>query len=63
MNVGGNQAVIYGGVTDPNQSGAGPYDDPDGGRSCVFSLFSYALKLTTSPASGMRCIKLNSCHN
>lgn len=37
LNVGGNQAVTYGGVTDPSQTGGPPYDDPDGGQSCVFS--------------------------
>ncbi|KAF7971613.1 hypothetical protein HWV62_20712 [Athelia sp. TMB] len=31
MNVGGNQAVTYGGVT--LKSGTGPYDDQDGGKS------------------------------
>lgn len=33
LNVGGNQAVTYGGVTDPSQTGGPPYDDPDGGQS------------------------------
>jgi hypothetical protein len=32
MNVGGNQAVTYGGVAN---GGGSPFDDPDGGQSCV----------------------------
>ncbi|KAG9013502.1 hypothetical protein FRB90_005995 [Tulasnella sp. 427] len=33
LNVGGNQAVIWGGATAPSQTGGGPYDDWDGGKS------------------------------
>jgi hypothetical protein len=33
LNVGGNQAVTYGGLTANDQNGALPYDDPDGGQS------------------------------
>jgi hypothetical protein len=33
LNVGGNQAVTYGGNPAASQNGGGPYDDPDGGRS------------------------------
>jgi hypothetical protein len=35
MNVGGNQAVTYGGATANSQTGGAPYDDLDGGQSCV----------------------------
>jgi len=33
LNVGGNQAVTYGGAQAPSQTGGGPFDDPDGGKS------------------------------
>ncbi|KAI0697279.1 DUF1929-domain-containing protein [Cytidiella melzeri] len=33
LNVGGNQAVTYGGLTAQSQNAAAPYDDPDGGKS------------------------------
>ncbi|KAI0066271.1 glyoxal oxidase [Artomyces pyxidatus] len=33
VNIGGNQAVTYGGVTANSQNGGMPYDDPDGGKS------------------------------
>ncbi|KAJ6521956.1 glyoxal oxidase [Mycena vulgaris] len=33
INIGGNQAVTYGGDAANDPSGAGPYDDPDGGKS------------------------------
>jgi hypothetical protein len=33
LNVGGNQAVTYGGLDADSQTGGGPYDDPDGGKS------------------------------
>jgi len=33
MNVGGNQAVTYGGANAPSQNGGLPYDDPDGRNS------------------------------
>ncbi|KAG6336618.1 hypothetical protein ID866_2457 [Astraeus odoratus] len=33
LNVGGNQAVTYGGVAAKNQNGGPPYDDPDGRQS------------------------------
>jgi len=33
MNVGGNQAVTYGGEAAESQTGGGPYDDPDGRNS------------------------------
>jgi hypothetical protein len=33
LNVGGNQAVTYGGVQAETQIGGGPYDDPDGRKS------------------------------
>lgn len=35
LNVGGNQAVTYGGLTASSQNGGAPYDDPDGGQSYV----------------------------
>ncbi|KAI6046123.1 glyoxal oxidase [Pisolithus marmoratus] len=35
LNVGGNQAVTYGGVAALSQTGGPPYDDPDGRQSCV----------------------------
>jgi hypothetical protein len=35
MNVGGNQAVTYGGVA-TGDNGGPPFDDSDGGQSCVF---------------------------
>ena len=33
LNVGGNQAVTYGGLTAASQTGGPPYDDGDGGKS------------------------------
>ncbi|KAF8893528.1 copper radical oxidase [Infundibulicybe gibba] len=33
VNIGGNQAVTYGGLAADSQTGGGPYDDPDGRRS------------------------------
>jgi len=33
MNVGGNKGVTYGGLDAPDQTGGGPYDNPDGGQS------------------------------
>nr|GAT58538.1 predicted protein [Mycena chlorophos] len=33
INVGGNQAVTFGGDATGNPAGGGPYDDPDGGKS------------------------------
>lgn len=33
LNVGGNQAVTYGGLTAASQTGGPPYDDGDGGNS------------------------------
>ena len=33
INVGGNQAVTYGGAEAPRQDGGPPYDDPDGRQS------------------------------
>lgn len=35
MNIGGNQAVTYAGDQAASQNGGGPYNDPDGRRSCV----------------------------
>ncbi|KAF8070115.1 glyoxal oxidase [Lyophyllum atratum] len=35
VNVGGNQAVTYGGDAAPSQNGGGPYDDPDGRKSLL----------------------------
>ncbi|PCH36106.1 copper radical oxidase [Wolfiporia cocos MD-104 SS10] len=35
VNVGGNQAVTYGGLTAASQTGGAPYDDPDGGHSLL----------------------------
>lgn len=32
LNVGGNQAVTWGGLTAQSQKGGAPYDDPDGGQ-------------------------------
>ena len=37
LNVGGNQAVTYGGLTAASQTGGPPYDDGDGGKSCVLT--------------------------
>ncbi|KAN0129788.1 glyoxal oxidase [Lactarius tabidus] len=36
VNVGGNQAVTYGGATALSQNGDPPYNDPDGGQSIRF---------------------------
>ena len=33
LNVGGNQAITYGGAKAKSQTGGGPYDDLDGGYS------------------------------
>ena len=33
LNVGGNQAVTWGGLTAESQLGGAPYDNLDGGRS------------------------------
>lgn len=44
INVGGNQAVTYGGLTASSQNGGPPYDDPDGGQSCVFGLSSNGIQ-------------------
>jgi hypothetical protein len=33
INVGGNAGVTYGGDMADDQSGGGPYDDPDGRKS------------------------------
>jgi hypothetical protein len=44
LNVGGNQAIMAGGLTSPDQVGGGPYEDPDGGMS-------YVLHGSFSPAS------------
>jgi hypothetical protein len=33
MNVGGNQAVTFGGLTAQSQNGGAPYDNLDGGRA------------------------------
>ncbi|KLO12283.1 glyoxal oxidase [Schizopora paradoxa] len=33
VNVGGNQAITYGGLQAASQTGGAPYDDPDGGQS------------------------------
>lgn len=41
MNVGGNQAVTYGGLTAQSQTGGAPYDDLDGGQSYVVSILLY----------------------
>ncbi len=35
LNVGGNQAVTYGGAAALLQTGGAPYDDPDGRQSYV----------------------------
>lgn len=35
INVGGNQGVTYGGIATASQNGGDPYNDPDGGQSCV----------------------------
>ncbi|KAH7920713.1 glyoxal oxidase [Leucogyrophana mollusca] len=35
INVGGNQAVTYGGNAAPSQTGGAPYNDPDGGKSLL----------------------------
>ncbi|KAI0916435.1 hypothetical protein AcV7_007160 [Taiwanofungus camphoratus] len=39
INVGGNQAVTYGGLAAASQTGGPPYDDPDGGQSCVLQTY------------------------
>ncbi|KAH9002019.1 glyoxal oxidase [Lactarius hatsudake] len=36
VNIGGNQAVTYGGATAMSQDGSQPYNDPDGGKSIRF---------------------------
>jgi hypothetical protein len=38
LNVGGNQAVQYGGNPAQSQTGGEPYDDPDGGKSWVLPM-------------------------
>lgn len=40
LNVGGNQAVSYGGNPAMSQTGGAPYDDPDGGKSYVEPVLS-----------------------
>ncbi|KAJ8463198.1 hypothetical protein ONZ45_g17667 [Pleurotus djamor] len=35
LNIGGNQAVTWGGEPAESQNGGGPYDDPDGRRSAI----------------------------
>ncbi|KAI0305706.1 glyoxal oxidase [Multifurca ochricompacta] len=35
VNIGGNQAVTYGGATALSQNGGSPYNDPDGGKSLL----------------------------
>lgn len=35
INVGGNQAITYGGLQAASQNGGAPYDDPDGRQSYV----------------------------
>lgn len=47
LNVGGNQAVTYGGLTAHSQNGGAPYDDPDGGKR-YDSLLSNILDVLTS---------------
>ena len=47
LNVGGNQAVTFGGLADASQSGGGPYDDPDGRQSFVVTIPSVLHVLTT----------------
>lgn len=42
VNVGGNQGVTFGGNVADSQSGGPPYDDPDGGQSCVTITLSRA---------------------
>lgn len=36
LNVGGNQAITWGGVTATSQTGGAPYDDYDGGKAIRF---------------------------
>ena len=35
VNIGGNAGSSWGGLLAGNQQGGPPYDDPDGGHSCV----------------------------
>ncbi|KAG5641948.1 hypothetical protein DXG03_003937 [Asterophora parasitica] len=54
VNVGGNQAVTYGGAAAASQNGGGPYDDPDGRRSSVrISLYACILFTRLNPAFGL----------
>lgn len=43
LNVGGNQAVTFGGQPAASQNGGGPYDDPDGRNSYVN--YSHSMQL------------------
>ncbi|KAJ7745446.1 glyoxal oxidase, partial [Mycena maculata] len=45
INIGGNQAVTYGGDAAASSSGAGPYDDPDGGKSSPLFLLTFFREL------------------
>jgi hypothetical protein len=47
LNVGGNQAVTFGGVAAASQLGGGPYDDPDGRQSFVVTIPFVLLVLIT----------------
>jgi len=56
LNVGGNQAVGYGGIATNGQDGGPPFNDPDGGKSYVIpqtgwhSILTYLL--TPRPVFG-----------
>ena len=47
LNIGGNQAVTFGGLAAASQNGGGPYDDPDGRQSFVIIILSVFYVLTT----------------
>lgn len=52
LNVGGNEGITYGGVKAASQAGGGPYDDPDGGKSCV-SMNSYLYQNSHYPCRNL----------
>ena len=56
LNVGGNQAVTFGGLGAASQTGGGPYDDPDGRQSFVVTIPSVSHVLTN------RHIRIRSVH-
>ena len=50
LNVGGNQAVTYGGLTANSQTGGAPYDDPDGGKRHAFFTYSASMDFIANVA-------------